>query len=90
MKGGKILNITNRKTPDVHVTTILHAVIKGATTQTFLFLNVEVSKILQKIFFKKQNISAKPFAYAKFVYRTVSNFNISIISSLKSFLRICY
>ena len=50
-------------------------VIKGATTQTFLFLNVEVSWILQRICFKEQNISVKPFARAKFAYRTVSNFN---------------
>ena len=50
-------------------------VIEVATTQTFLFLNVEVSQILQRICFKEQNFSVKPFAYAKFAYRTVSNFN---------------
>ena len=49
-------------------------VIKGATTQTFFF-NAEVSQTLQRICFKVQNFSVKPFPYAKFAYRTVSNFS---------------
>ena len=30
---------------------------------------------MQRICFKEQNFSVKPYAYAKFAYRTVSNFN---------------
>ena len=30
---------------------------------------------MQRICFKEQNFSVKPFAYAKFAYRTVSNVN---------------
>ena len=58
-----------------------------------MFLNVEVS--LQRICFKEQILSVELFAYAKFGYRTVSNFNgtkleklpnvkLSIVQAFKS------
>ena len=50
--------------------------IKGATTQTFLFFNVE------KNCYKEQNFSEKLLAYAKFGYRTVSNFNNTKLETL--------
>ena len=40
MIGGKFLNITNRKILYVDVTATIMLVIKGATTQTFLFFEV--------------------------------------------------
>ena len=49
-------------------------VIKGATTQTFLFFKTLRLVRFCKCF-KEQNFSVKTSAYAKFAYRTVSNFN---------------
>ena len=57
--------------------------IKEAITQTLLFfLNVEINKTLQRICFKEKNFPVKVFAYAKFGYRTVSNFNNTKLGKL--------
>ena len=56
--------------------------IKGATTQHFYLFHVEVSWTLKKNCFKEQNFSGKLFAYAKFGYRTVSNFSNTKLEKL--------
>ena len=51
-------------------------------TQTFSFFNVEVSQTLKRICFKEQNFSVTLFEYAKFGYRTVSNFSNTKLEKL--------
>ena len=81
--GGRFLNITNRKFLYTDITTIFHVCpLEGLLQKHFHFFNVEVSYTLQRICFKEQNFSVKLFAYAKFGYRTVSNFNNTKLENL--------
>ena len=57
--------------------------IKEATTQAFLFFEMlRLVRGCKEFVLKSKNFSVKLFAYAKFEYRTVSNFNNTKLENL--------
>ena len=54
--------------------------IKGATTQTFSFLTLRLD--FEKNLFQRAKFFCQTFAYAKFGYRTVSNFKNTKLEKL--------